>query len=92
MKVVLLNDEDTTEGPKRAGSTIDHPDAHWLIRLGKAVEFKEPEPAPAPAAETVPAPVEAASEIDAVPAPSVSEVPANDSGKDATSSEDRGAG
>lgn len=61
MKVVLLGDEQTTDGPKRAGAVIEHPKAEKLIRLGKAVAYVEPKALPA--AE----PVADADEVEPVP-------------------------
>lgn len=75
MKVVLLNDEDTTDGPKRAGSIIEHPQAHMLIKLGKAVEYVEPPVVEEVPAEVPPA-VEAPAEVAQEPPIEQTEVPA----------------
>ena len=36
MKVKLLVDCDTTNGPRKVGDIIEHPDAHWLLMTGHA--------------------------------------------------------
>jgi hypothetical protein len=42
MKVRLFNEEDVQgKGKVPAGTIIEHKDAHWLIKLGKAEEVKE---------------------------------------------------
>lgn len=44
MKVRLTKDCDTTEGPKKAGDVIDHPEAHLLVELKVAVPVESDQP------------------------------------------------